>query len=294
MRISTAYQFETYSSDMRKAQERLAIAGRQVSSGKRLERPSDDPLGTARVLSMRSYRAATEQYAKNLHVAKGTLGYTEEALGSLHEGIKRAYTLAVQGANGATDQTGRNAMAQEIKEIQDRLLQIANTRGPSGQYIFAGQSNNTMPYTVAGNALVFAGDSNPVVVEAGPNETMQVNSLGEPMFSNIYSQLETLKNDLLGGNVGAISGVGINDMQAAMTTVNAERGQVGAKLRQVEEYTQQYTRRVDDLTKGISDIEDVDIAQALTSYQLAQTAYEASLRVASQGFRLSLMDFIQG
>lgn len=294
MRISTAYQFETYSADMRRAQERLAIAGAQVSSGKRILKASDDPLGTARTLSMRSYKAATEQYSKNLNVAKGTLGYTEEALGSAYDGIKRAYTLAVSGANSATDQVGRNAMAQEITEIQQRLLQIGNTRGPSGQYIFAGQDNDSVPYTVSGNALVFGGDSNPIHVETSATETMQVNTIAEPLFSDTYNKLETLKNNLLGGNVGAISGVSINDMQAAMTSISASRGQVGAKLKQVEEYTTQYTRRVDDLTKGISDIEDVDIAEALTSYQLAQTAYEASLRVASQGFQLSLMDFIQG
>ncbi len=294
MRISTAYQFETYSADMRRAQERLAIAGRQVSSGKRVERPSDDPLGTSRILQMRSYKSATEQYTKNLNVGKGTLGYTEEALGSAFSSISRAYTLAVQGANGATDQAGRNAMATEISTIQERLLQIANTRGPSGGYVFAGQNNGSVPYTVSGNALSFAGDSNPIVIEAGPNETMQVNAPGEPLFSETYAKLETLKNNLLGGNVGALSGVSIDEMKGAMDSISAIRGQVGARLRQVDEYSQQYTRRVDDLTQSISDIEEVDIAQALTNYQLAQTAYEASLRVASQGFNLSLMDFIQG
>lgn len=294
MRISTAYQFESYTSDIRLAQERMAIAGRQVSTGKRLEKPSDDPLGTSRVLTMRSYKAATEQYTKNLQVAKGVLGYTEDALGSLHDGVKRAYALAVQGANSATDQTGRNAMAQEITEIQSRLVQIANSRGPAGQFIFAGQDNTAVPYTVGGGTITFNGDNNPVVIEISPSETMQVNSLGEPMFSDTYNKLETLKNNLLGGNVGAISGVGINDMQSAMTNINAERGQVGAKLRQVDEYNNQYTRRVDDLTQGISDIEEVDVSQAIMSYQLAQTAYEAALRVASQGYQLSLMDFIQG
>lgn len=293
MRISTAYQFESYTSDIRAAQERMSIAGRQVTTGKRLLNPSDDPLGTARILTMRSYKAATEQYSNNLNGAKGVLGYNEEALGSLHGGVQRAYALAVQGANSATDQVGRNAMAQEITEIQSRLVQIANTRGPAGQYLFAGQDNDSAPYTVSGATLTFNGDSNPVVVEVGPTETMQVNSIGEPMFSDTYNKLETLKNNLLGGNVGAISGVSINDMQAAMKTINAERGQVGAKLRQVDDYNAQYTRRVDDLTQGISDIEEVDVAQAITSYQLAQTAYEAALRVASQGFQLSLMDFIQ-
>lgn len=294
MRISTAYQFDSYTNDIRLAQERLADAERQVSSGKRIETPSDDPLGTSRALSMRSYKSVTEQYQKNLQTAKGFLGYTESALSSTYDGVRRAYTLAVSGANSSTDQAGRNAMAQEITDIQARLVQQANTRGPSGQYIFAGQKTNAVPYTVSGTTVTYNGDANPMQVEVGAGEVMQVNTIPEPMFSDIYNKLETLKNNLLGGNVGAISGTSINDMQGAMDTVSAERGKIGANLRKIDDYTSQYTRRVDDLTQGISDIEEVDISQAIMKYQLAQTTYQGALNVASQGFRLSLMDFIRG
>ena len=294
MRISTAYQFETYAGDIRLANDRLAKAGKQVSTGKQLLKPSDNPLGSTRTLTLRSYRVATDQYESNITSAKGILGYSEEALSSLHNGIKRAYTLAVQGANTSTDQAGRNAMAQEISDIQARLVQIGNSRGPSGQYIFAGQDNGSAPYSASGSGITFSGDTNPVLVEASPSETIQVNTISEPLFSNIYNSLETLKNNLLGGNVGAISGTSINDMQAALNSISSERGAVGVKLRQVQDYSEQYTRRVDDLTAGISDIEDVDVTTAIMNYQLAQTAYEAALRVASQGYQLSLMDFIQG
>src|SRR5262245_45368852 len=118
MRISTAYQFDTFTNDIRLAQERMAKAGRQVSTGKRIEQASDDPLGASRILTMRSYKAATEQYTSNLNTAKGFVGYTQEALNSLHERVQRAYTLSVQGANSTTDQVGRNAMAAEIGDIQ--------------------------------------------------------------------------------------------------------------------------------------------------------------------------------
>lgn len=294
MRISTAYQFDSYTSDIRKTQERMAIAGQQVSSGKRLTAPSDDPLGTSRSLSMRSYKAATEQYKENLQTAKGYLGYTEDAFGSLYDSIRDAYGLAVSGANGATDQTARTAMATQITTIQERMVQIANTRGPSGQYIFAGQDNAAAPYTVTPPTITYGGDTNPMNVEIGSAETMQINSITEPMFSDIYNKLETLKNNLVGGNTGAISGVSINDMQTAMQSIATARGNVGTRLQKVEDYNSMYTKRVDDLTQGISDIEDVDITQAIVNYQLAQNAYQGALSIASKGFELSLMDFIRG
>jgi len=294
MRISTAYQFDSYTNDIRLAQERMATAGQQVSTGKRITTPSDDPLGTSRSLSMRSVMAATKQYQQNLQTAKGILGYTEDAVGSLYDSVKQAYTLAVGGANGTTDQVGRNAMAQQITTIQERMIQIANTRGPSGQYIFAGQDSANVPYTLSGSTIVYGGDMNPMNVEIGSSETMQANSISEPMFSDLYNKLETLKNNLLGGNVGAISGVSINDMQTAMQNLNTMRGTVGAKLQKVNDYSSMYTKRVDDLTQGISDIEDVDSTQAIMNYQLAQNAYQGALSVASKGFQLSLMDFIRG
>ncbi|MBN9503544.1 MAG: flagellar hook-associated protein 3 [Armatimonadetes bacterium 55-13] len=294
MRISTAYQFDTYTNDMRLAQERLAAAGRQVSTGKRITAPSDDPLGTSQSLTMRSYKSATEQYQKNLLTGKGYLGYTEDALANIYDSVKKAYTLAVSGANDTADQSARDAMAAEIGTIQERIVQLANTRGPSGQYIFGGQQNGTAAYTLSGSSLTYNGDSNPINVEVGPSEMMKANTQSEPVLSDLYTKLETLKNNLLGGNAGAISGVSINEMQDAMKSVSALRSDVGARLQKIEDYQTQYTRRVDDLTEGISDIEEVDISQAIMKYQLAQTAYQGALSIASKGFGLSLMDFIQG
>lgn len=294
MRISTAYQYSTYTGDIQRAQESMVLAGQQVSTGKRVTKPSDDPLGTSRSLTLRSYKAATQQYQENLQTAKGYLSYSESALSDTYDMVKQAYSLAVSGANSATDQTGRAAMAQQITTMQQRLVQLANTRGPSGQYIFAGQKSTTQPYTQSGTTVTYNGDANPVNVEIGQGEVMQVNTTAEPMFSDLYNKLETLKNNLNGGNVGAISGVSINDMQTAMANISSARGIVGGNLQKVSDYDTQYTKRVDDLTEGISDIEDVDISQAIVSYQQAQNAYQAALSVASKGFQLSLMDFIQG
>jgi flagellar hook-associated protein 3 FlgL len=294
MRISTGYQFETYSSDIRVAQEKLFTFEKQVSTGKRINRPSDDPYGTSSSLTMRSLKSGIEQYQSNLETAKGNLGYTEGALDEMHKVMSRAYQLSVSGANSSTEQTARNAMAAEITSLQRRLVDLANSRGPNGAYLFAGQKNDAQPYSAAGATLTYSGDTNDVVVETGPSDTMAVNSQGEPLVSDAFNRLETLKNNLLGGNVGALTGVSITEMQTSMQAINAERGAVGAKMRTVSDLTSQYTRRVDDLTKGISDVEDVDISQAILNYRLAQAAYEGALNVASQGFQTSLMDFIRG
>src|SRR5512135_1852235 len=118
MRISTNYQYDTFQYDIHVAQERLSTASSQLSSGKRINSASDDPVGVSRTVSMRSLRAGMEQYGKNLNAAKGALGFTDTTMQEISTLLQRAYQLGVSGASSSTDQSGRNAMAAEIATMQ--------------------------------------------------------------------------------------------------------------------------------------------------------------------------------
>lgn len=272
----------------------MFLASKRLSSGKRINAPSDDAFGTVRSMSMRSIKSAIDQYATNLNTAKGSLGFTESTLGEMTTNVRRAYELAVSGANGATDQIGREAMAAEITQIQSRIVNLANSQGPGGSYLFAGQKTSTKPYVVVGSTLTYNGDTGKMKAEVGPGETITTNVISEPMITDLYNRLESLKSNLVGGQVGAISGTDITNIQASLNAIGFARGDVGASLRNVNELQTQMQRRTDELTTSISDVEDVDITEAMLQYQQANQAYTAALTVASQGFRLSLMDFIKG
>jgi flagellar hook-associated protein 3 FlgL len=293
MRISTRYQYDSFSTDIRNAQQRLTKISEQLSTGKRINQLSDDPSGVRKAIGMRSLRSSMDQYEKNLTSAKGQLGYVDTTAGEIGDLLLQAYQSAVQGASSATDQTGRVAMASRIESLQSRLVELANTKGPDGGYLFAGQKTATKPYVLMGSTLTFNGDSNATHVETGPGETLQTNVPTEPMITEIYSRLESLKSNLIGGQVGAISGVDIAAIQDSQKQISTLRGTVGARLQKVDELKMQWQRRSDELTISISDVEDVDFSEAAVQYQQASQAYTAALTVASQGFRLSLMDFIK-
>lgn len=294
IRVSTSYQYGSYSANIDAAQQRYLNLQNQIGSGKKLFRPSDDPVGTASSLSIRSLQSAADRYRKNIAHGSDLLKSSESAFEDIHALLQRSYQLAVQGANAATDQSGREAMVTEVTEIQRRLLESANARGPNDEFLFAGQKVDVKPFTTTGSTLTYNGDANPLVVETGPGETSQANVNATQMITDAYDRLESLKNNLTGGNVGAISGVDIQQLQNSLATFNVERGKIGSRLQQFEQLDSDFQRRIDDLTKGLSDVEDVDMAQAIMDYQLAQTAYTAALNVASQGFRLNLMDFLRG
>jgi flagellar hook-associated protein 3 FlgL len=304
MRISTSYQFSTYSNNIAKSQEKYMSTQNAVMTGKRISKMSDDPYGTAKSLSMRTLKSAATQYGKNLSVAKNSLSYTEASLGDVHGILRDAYQVALQAANDTTDQSARNALAVQVDGIQQQLLQLANSQGPSNEYIFGGQTNTAKPFVVSSTAganslalssglyLNFNGDNLDVVVESGPGDTLAINTKAESIFKDAYEALDQLKVDLQSGNVSSLGGTDIEKLQDSMDQFNTERGVVGTKLQTVSMLSDHYTRRVDELKSGISDVEEVDLAEAIQQYQLAKNVYNAALSVASKGYDLSLMDFI--
>jgi flagellar hook-associated protein 3 FlgL len=294
MRVSTPYQFDSYSQGIQSAHSRLLRVQNQVTTGKRIEKFSDDPLGASMTVSMRSLKAASGQYQSNLKLAKGAVGFTEDALSNIHELARKAYELSVQGANDTTTQTSRNAMASEVRDLKRRLVDLGNTRGPQNQYLFAGTATDVMPYKASGDTIQFEGNTNSVIAEVGPNTTLRQNTDGEPMISDLFQKLSALENNLLGGNLGAISGVDIAEIQESMNTILQARSVVGTKLQQIEELDAHHTRRIDELSERISDVEDIDMSEAVVKLKESEIAYQAALQVAAQGYSMSLMDFIRG
>lgn len=292
MRISTPYQYGTYSRDVAAAQERYLALQRQVSTGKRINSLGDDPLGMANALSLRQLQDGLAQYKKNLTSAKGQLGLQESTLAEMQTLTRRAYELAVQGANGATDEKGRQAMVSELNEIQKRLVDLGNVQGQNGQFLFGGQTTDAKPFTIVAGALTYNGDDFDRAVEAAPGETLIASIPARQTVEQTYAAIEQLKIDLQ-GSYTAISGVDIPALQASLDSINALRGAAGARLQSIDRWMSEHDRRGDEFAKAISDIEDVDITETIVHYQMAEMAYGAALQVASQGFRLSLLDFMQ-
>jgi flagellar hook-associated protein 3 FlgL len=294
MRITSGYQYDVYRSNIREAQAEYFLAQQRVMTGKRYTRVSEDPVAALTALNAKGLRSRLEQLDKNLMVAREYTGTTESVLDEVNSVLKRAYTLAIQGASDATTQESRNAMADEVGSLLQRLVDLSNTQGVNGKFIFAGQNADQKPFSHAGGVLSFAGDTLPIQVEVRPGETMRANlENADTFFTTVYDALETLRADLQGGDVGLISDQDVAAVQSAMGQLAAARGINATKMQEVERLTTEGQRRLDDLTKTVSDNEDIDLADAITRMQSAETAYTAALQVASQGFRLSLMDFLQ-
>lgn len=293
MRISFRHQYDTYASDLNRTQSAYLDAQKRLSTGKRIGLPSDDATGTLLSVRARSLRAAFDQYSKNLGSAEISLKTGEATLDDVQVAIRHARELAVQGSTATLDQAGRTALANEIAAMQTKIVDHGNTQVANGAYIFAGQRTDTKPFTVENGALVYHGDDANVTVEMSPNETLVASGSGREVIGETWEALESLRQNLLSGDISDISN---NDL-AALDTVNdlvgQERGKIGARLQTVEEYQAHHQRRSDDLSSQITDIEDVDLSQAVLDLKQAETAYQAALQAVSSTQGLSLMDFLR-
>jgi flagellar hook-associated protein 3 FlgL len=294
MRISNTYQFNILNQRVQRTQEDLFTAQQKLMTGLDFETLAQNPSDGVAVVNAKSIKARLAQYDSNLRVANEYLTTTESEMQSLGDVLQKAYTLAVSGANVATEQSGRDGMAKQVAEMQEQVLLMANAQSSNGKYIFAGQSHDAKPFSVSGAALAFAGDSDPIHVEIRPSEVMRVNlENADTHFQQVYDDLETLKNNLLSGDLVALSDNDVQNMQDRADETNLIRGTIGAKMQRVEKMAAENLRRQDELDQRISEVQEVDFTEAYVKLKQKESAYQAALTVTSRNFGISLMDFMR-
>lgn len=146
MRISTSQIFDQNLTAILNQQTELAKTQNQISTGKRILNPSDDPSGSVQILNFQRELSLTNQYLDNAVIAGNKLERQESTLDSATNLIQRLRELAVQGLNDSNSQSDRQAIATEIREINEQLLSLANTKDANGDYLFAGYATGTQPY----------------------------------------------------------------------------------------------------------------------------------------------------
>jgi flagellar hook-associated protein 3 FlgL len=138
MRVSLRNQYSNFLYNLQKTQSRLMDLNMQASSQKRINKPSDDPVGTGRVLNYRSSLASIDQYRKNIDTAKGWLNLADESMMQVSTLMTKLKGLAEQGATGTMAASDREATSYEVRQIFSQLINLANTRY-EGKSIFGGQ-----------------------------------------------------------------------------------------------------------------------------------------------------------
>ena len=274
-------------SDYAATQDRLA-------TGKRMRRPSDDPIGMNRALELRASLRAREQEGRNAADGKMWMDLADSKLQDVVSQLQRARELAVRGAT-YTGQQERDAIAQEIGQLREDIVALANGTH-QGRGLFSGFSSGDAVEKVAGT-WTYVGDNGEINRRVSENEVVTINITADVAFGftagkDVFTVLDELEAALYAADTPAIE-TALADVDNSLQTVLGGLGIIGARANQVETAM---ARNADDmitLTQQLSSLEDVDIAEAVMDLQLQQTAYEAALAAFAQSSQSSLVDFLR-
>jgi flagellar hook-associated protein 3 FlgL len=301
-RITSSMISRSVLSDLNEVSQRLAKTQQRMSSGKQITRPSDDPYGTSRALSLRADIAGTQQYQRNVGEATAWQSVTDSALSKITEAVQRARDLAIQGASDPAGQAARNADAAEIDQLIASVKQEANA-SYGGRYVFSGTATDIAPYAVAG-ADTYLGDTAAVAREIGPGVAVQVNVVGSSLLGSgqaaadgkLLNVLRDLSDHLKSGTVADMNTLRTTDLKAIDTNLDAisqARATVGATTNRLESANGRLQEVEESLTKLLSDVEDADMAKTYTDFSMQQSVYQSALRAGSNIVQQSLLDFLR-
>lgn len=302
MRISTNFVSNQIIENLNVDLARLTNLNTQVSTGRRIQQPSDDPLGAQRVTSVGEALSRLTQHQRNATYVTNWLGTTESALSGVNDALRQANSLAVRGANDATlTQTELDALASEVNGILENVFQLSNTT-LEGRYVFSGYQTATSSYqAVMGGgeitAVNYQGDAGVDQVEIDQGQTVNKNLPGSAVFQpaaglDVFATLIALRDDLRAGNQAAVAAA-IGTTEAARQQVADQISIIGNKTNQLESVGETLAAKKIGLVNLESQLADVDMPTAIVELQTAENIYTAALESSARIMNQSrLMDFL--
>ncbi len=192
MRISTMQQFHTGVNAMLDNQKSTLTTQQQISSGRRVLTPADDPIASTRILQLQQDISLREQFSGNVTAARNRQNLEEAILTSVTENVTKIRELTVSAGNGSLTQEDRISITFEIEERLDAIVDLMNTKDASNTYIFSGFKGETLPFPErAGGGVTFAGDEGERTLEVSSSTNVQTNDSGKKIFMDIQSDKST-------------------------------------------------------------------------------------------------------
>lgn len=277
----------------------------QLSSGKKIRVPSDDPAATATVMRLYTQLGQTKQHQDNVSKAISWLEATDSTLNEVTEALHRSKELAVYGANGSHPQEARDALADEIEQIILHMVDLANsTHG--GLYLFAGNETLTKPYDVDPNTPLTApptyeGDNGQRRYEIGHGVTVSVNMPGEgagptyshPVFDPIFDALIRLRDGLRAGDTETVGGPVLADIESSLDALLSARSDIGARSNRLGLAAERLGELELNIEQLLLDAEGVDVARALTDLKVTENVYRSALASGARIIQPTLLDFLR-
>jgi len=307
MRVATMSIYNSSKFELNRTLAGYTKASTTVSTGKKIQSPSDDPVGYAQVLDIDATLSQLSQIQENIETGLTWLTTSETTLNSVLDTILEAKQVTISANNGIYDDEDFETAAAQVDELLEQMVDFANTN-VRGHYIFSGTKTDTEPYTLDESAappITYSGNENAFTISTGIGARTEVSYTGTEVFGevgvdsdgngvddDIFSLLIALRDDLAASDLTNIETY-MDELDAHYENVNNIISNIGIKTKRLETKEGVISDFKLTLTEQKSDIEDVDITEAATDLALKQTAYQAALSATAKIVSISLVDYIK-
>ncbi|MCS5493752.1 flagellin [Curtobacterium flaccumfaciens] len=290
-RVTTQMSMAAASARLQAGAARVAELTDQATTLRAIQKPSDDPVGTASSMQVRKEQAAAAQYSRNANDAAAWLATTDSALSGVYSVLNNVRDLTVRAANSGTmSDTDRDAFVTQFRSLKADLEARANTTYGT-RSVFAGSSTAAVAYDPATG---WAAAGTDVSRRVGDGTTVRVDTTGTAVFGSgddsVFGMIDSIVSDLQNGvNVNAR----IGDVDTALGTVRGAQADVGVRHAAALAAQDSLKSATVSLESRRADIEDVDLAKAVLDLQVQQTNYQAALAVTAKVLQPTLMDYLR-
>jgi flagellar hook-associated protein 3 FlgL len=306
MRVTFNSQYRDLQTGIDRASETLLEMQRQVSSGKRISKPSDDPEAAAAAVTGRNDITRLERYTQAADSVTSRLTVIDTVLSDMTDKLSQARTTAMGASGTLKTEMEREAAAQTLTGLRDAIFDDLNTSF-NGIHVFAGTASSTRPYDRNPDGTVnptYQGSTDEVEVDVDTGRAVKVTYNGESLAKgsdpdDIFTVFENLIDAVRGGpSITSPSDqpgidAAVQGLKTALQRISTVQTRVGTQMKTLEELKPQLAEMKLQAQTGLDKTENVDMAEAITGMTQAETAYRAALGAAGTTTKTSLMDFIR-
>lgn len=300
MQISTNLYYDRSKAQFNVLQTQVDKLQTQISTGKKVQAPSDDAVSYQRLQNLTVGTADDTAWASNINLARTILSQADTTLGSITDRLQGLQELAVQANNGTLSGDDRKILATQVRAAIDDLVALANTTDVRGQPLFGAATGSTAVSVDASGTVSFTGTGQPAGIPIGQGTSVQTSETAERIFGNVpissgttdvFALLDSFATALEGGNT--VPADVLDGLKAAGNQITSVRGVAGARSARLELEAGRIQETQTTRTASRSDIEDVDVPSAIADLQKLSTVLQATQASFSKFSQLSLFDYLR-
>lgn len=290
MRVTQSMLSSNMLSNLSSSYSKMAKLQSQIDSGKKITRPSDDPVVAMKGMGYRTALGKVEQFQRNIGEVQSWLDTSDDALDKVGSALQRANELVLQAANDTNTEDDRAKIQGELDQLQQHVQTLANTK-VGDKYIFSGTKTSTPLYDSTtgypeidpGVPSAFEKD---VKIELYDGIQLAANSNTVSLFKNIDQMFQGIKDKTMDYNTA------ITEINTQLNDLLVERAEVGARQNRVELMDDRLSSQLIIATKLMSENEDIDYEEAITDLITQESIHSAALSIGSRIIQPSLVDFL--